>query len=89
MNKYQKQAAIILAKKLGIIILFGVPILNVVIGKIVLVYLSFWSIPLFSIICIGGIVYTWLTFVPMLYSDWVRISKELESRDEKLRAEKA
>jgi hypothetical protein len=88
MNKYHKQAAIILAKKLGIILL-GVPILNVVIGTIVLVYLSFWSIPLFSIICIGGIVYTWLTFVPMLYSDCVRISKELESRDEKLRAEKA
>ena len=41
MNKYQKQAAIILAKKLGIILL-GVSILNVFIATIVLVYLSIW-----------------------------------------------
>ena len=88
MNKYQKQAAIILAKKL-VIILLGVSILNVFIATIVLVYLSFWAIPLFVVWIVGAMVYTWLTFVPMLYSDWVRISKELESRDEKMRAEKA
>ena len=88
MNNYHKQAAIILAKKLGIILL-GVSILNVFIATIVLVYLSFWAIPLFVVWIVGGMVYTWLTFVPMLYSDWVRISKELENRDEKLRAEKA
>ena len=88
MNKYQKQAAIILAKKLGIILL-GVSILNVFIATIVLIYLSFWAIPLFVVWIVGAMVYTWLTFVPMLYSDWVRISKELESRDEKLRAEKS